>query len=122
VAHVGKLFNSRAFHLLVPDSSHQVLVGGYQSGSTYAAAARTSDGSTVIAYIPTRRAVTINLARVNGATARAWWFNPRTSASTLIGDFATGASQSFTPPDQNDWVLVIDDASKNLPPPGQIGQ
>jgi chitodextrinase len=122
IALVGKLFKSRAFHTLVPDSSHQVLVNGYQSGSTYAAAARTSDGTTIIAYIPTRRTVTVNLAAINGATARAWWFNPRTSASTLIGEFATGASQSFTPPDQNDWVLVIDDVSENLSAPGQSGQ
>jgi hypothetical protein len=36
----------------------------------------------------------------------------------LIGADANSGSQDFTPPDANDWVLVIDDASANLAAPG----
>src|SRR4029077_17560915 len=43
---------------------------------------------------------------------------PQTSAATLIGTFPNSGSQSFTAPDSNDWLLVIDDASANLPAHG----
>src|SRR4029077_7084710 len=38
--------------------------------------------------------------------------------ATLIGIFPNSGTQNFTAPDGNDWVLVIDDASANLPAPG----
>jgi hypothetical protein len=121
VGHVGKLFNSRAFHLLVPDLNHTVMTAGFQSGTTYANAARTSDGSTVIAYIPTSRAVTFDMTKVAGTTARTWWYNPRTGTSTAGGDFPTTGTRNFTPPDGNDWVLVLDNAALNLSAPGTQG-
>lgn len=118
LAYMGRLFASRAFYKLVPDQEHSVLTGGYQSGTTYAAASRASDGSSIIAYIPTSRTVTINLTQIAGTSARAWWFNPRTAAATLINTYPTSGATTFTPPDTNDWVLVLDNASLNLPAPG----
>jgi hypothetical protein len=115
---LGALFRSREHWKLVPDIHHTVMSAGYQSGSTLAATARTSDGNTVISYIPTQRVVTMDMTKISDAQAKAWWFDPRTGTSTLIGTFGTTGSQSFTPPDQNDWVLVIDRASLQLPPPG----
>jgi hypothetical protein len=53
-----------------------------------------------------------------GSQAEAWWYNPRTNTASVIGVFATTGSQSFTPPDSNDWLLVIDNAALNLPAPG----
>jgi hypothetical protein len=118
LAYLGRLFVSRPFHKLVPDQDHSVLTAGFESDKTYATAARASDGSFVIAYIPTNRSVTIDLSKVSGPYARAWWFNPRTAVSTLINSYRTTISKIFTPPDENDWVLVIDNTSLNLPAPG----
>jgi chitodextrinase len=118
LALVGKLFDSRAFYELLPDTSHTVLTSGYQSGSNYATAARTSSGSTIVAFIPTPRTVTIDMTKVSGTSANAWWYNPRTGLATLAGTFPTVGTRDFTLPDANDWVLVIDDASLVLPPPG----
>jgi hypothetical protein len=118
VAYVGSLMSSRQHHRLVPDQTHTVMTSGYDSGANYAATARTATGSTVIAYIPTARTVTMDMTRVSGATARTWWFDPRTGQSTLIGDFSTTGSRSFTSPSSTDWVLVLDDLSLNLPAPG----
>jgi chitodextrinase len=118
LAYVGRLFRSRAFHTLVPDQAHAVLTSGYQSGTSYAAAARTADGRTFIAYLPTRRTVTIDLTKIAGSVARAWWYNAATAESNLVGDFATTGPRSFTPPTTSDWVLVIDDQSLGLPAPG----
>jgi len=118
LAYVGQLFTSRSFTQLRPDQSHTVMTAGYQSGSTYASTARTADGHTVIAYLPTRRTVTLNLAQVTGSLARAWWFNPGTAQTTLIGDFPTTGTQTFTPPVNGDWVLVVDNADLGLSAPG----
>ena len=122
LAYLGRLFASRDFYKLVPDQVHSVLTAGFESGTTYAAAARASDGSSVIAYIPTKRTVTVDLSKIAGPSARAWWFNPRTAAATLINSYKTTGSTIFTPPDENDWVLVLDNAVLNLPPPGVFTQ
>jgi len=122
LAHVGRLLTSRAFPLLVPDQDHSVLTAGYESGTTYAAAARTRDGSTLIAYLPTARTVTVDLSRLAGGSARAWWFNPRTAAAIAIGIYPTGAPAAFTPADGDDWVLVVDSADLNLPSPGSVAE
>ena len=57
--------------------------------------------------------ITSNMAMITSASnsARRWWFNPRSGATTLIEAFATSGTQNFTPPDANDWVLVIADAA-----------
>jgi hypothetical protein len=115
---LGALFRSRGHWKLLPDINHTVMTAGYQSGSTLAATARTSDGDTVISYIPTQRRVTINMTKISDPQANAWWFNPRAGTSTRIGTFGTTGPQDFTPPDQNDWVLVIDGAALNLAAPG----
>ncbi len=88
-------------------------------GADYAAAARTSDGASIIVYAPSQRALTIDMSKVTGTTARAWWFNPSTGIASLIGDFPTSGARSFTPATAGDWVLVIDDASANLAAPDQ---
>jgi Protein of unknown function (DUF4038)/Putative collagen-binding domain of a collagenase len=115
---LGQLLRSRENWLLVPDTNNTVLTAGYQSGSTIAVTSRTSDGQTIISYIPTQRTVTVDMTKISASSAKAWWFNPQTAATTLIGTYPTSGTQNFTPPDQNDWVLVIDAASANLPAPG----
>jgi hypothetical protein len=108
--------------LLVPDINHTVVTAGYGSGQTETTAARTSDGQTIIAYIPNGNAITITVAmdRITSTsnTVQGWWFNPTTAATTNLGTFANSGTQSFTAPDGNDWVLVLDDANANLSAPG----
>jgi hypothetical protein len=115
---LGELFRSRKHWMLVPDLNNTVLTAGQQSGATLALAASTSDGQCIIAYISAGQTVTINLSKISDSSAQAWWFNPQTAAATYVGAYATTASQTFTPPDGNDWVLVVDAASENLGAPG----
>lgn len=115
---IGRLMRSREFWLMAPDLDHTVMTAGYGSESTLAVTSRTSNGHTIVSYIPEQRAVEIDLTRVSGSSAKSWWFNPQTGSSTLIGIFPNAGVQQFMPPDQNDWVLVIDDASLELPAPG----
>lgn len=107
------LMRSRKFWLLAPDHSHSVMTDGYGSGANLAATARASDGSTVIAYIPTQRRVRMNLASITdaGGQVRCSWFNPRSGATTPIGTYQNSGTRDFTSPDQYDWVLILDAAT-----------
>jgi hypothetical protein len=85
-------------------------------------AARTADGQTIIAYVPSGSAasIAIDMSKITDSEskARCWWFNPRDASTRLIGSFPTTGTRKFTPPDENDWVLVIDSLAANLAAPG----
>jgi hypothetical protein len=116
----GALFRSRAWYDLVPDQEHKVVTAGLGEfrGLDYLAAARTSDGSAVIAYMPSNRKITVDMGRVSGSQAKAWWFDPRNGKASAAGEFPTTRARDFTPPAEGDWVLVLDDAARRLPAPG----
>ncbi|WOH68050.1 DUF4038 domain-containing protein [Bradyrhizobium sp. BWA-3-5] len=125
---LGKLFRSRSFHLLVPDTANIVMTEGAAGGSV---CARTSDGVTIFAYLPSSetfwdklisrgRSVTINLSKIVDATnlATCNWYNPGTGAVRAAGTFANLGTRRFKSPDAGDWLLVIDSAAARLPAPG----
>ena len=118
----GKLMRSREHWKMVPDIKHTVVTAGYGSGATLTVTARTRDGQTIISYIPNGNAttLTVDMSKITSKTrtAKCWWFNPSDGATKLIGSFANSGLRHFTPPDGNDWVLIIDDKNANLPPPG----
>ena len=120
--HLGQLMRSREFWKMVPDINHTAVTRGYGSGDQITVTSRTSDGQTIIAYIPNGNAATVrvdmSMISSSSGRARGWWFNPSSGASTLISTFTNSGMRSFTPPDSSDWVLVIDDAEANLPAPG----
>ena len=121
--HMGNLFNSRAWSSLVPDYNHTVVTAGYGtfSSTSYLSAARTVNGNTIIAYIPTLRTISVDMTKVSGSQAKAWWFHPSSGVATLIGTYANTGSREFTPEANGDWVLVLDDAGMNFPTPGSVG-
>jgi hypothetical protein len=111
-----RLFVSRHWQALTPDETHSVLTAGFQSGTGFAAAAATQDGSSIIAYLPTSRTVTVNGSSL-GASMTAYWYNPATGTSTALGTLTTAAPQSLTPPAPGDWVLVLDNPALGFPAP-----
>lgn len=119
--HFGRLLRSRRWDLLVPDTDGTVLVQGAGpiDGAGFAAAARTVDGRTVLIYVPTRRALTVDMGQISGSAAAGWWYNPANGKATALGSFPTRGPRQFTPPSAADWVLVLDDAAAALGPPGQ---
>jgi hypothetical protein len=57
-----------------------------------------------------------------GKAIRAWWYDPRTGVAKAIGRFPKTATREFKPPssgENNDWVLVLDDAARKFPAPGK---
>lgn len=60
------------------------------------------------------------MGKISGTEVTAFWYNPKSGESKDGGHFANTGQQIFTPPSAGygqDWVLVIDDASKNYAKP-----
>lgn len=121
MGYLRDLFLSRPFLDLVPDQS--VLVEPTHSGGAHQRAARGADGRFLMAYTPYGEPVSVWLGLLDGAEARAYWFNPRTGEANEIRTLEASGTETFSPPEGpgrgRDWVLVIDDASENFPRPGQ---
>jgi hypothetical protein len=110
MAHFKSLFTSRNWYKLIPDQKHEVITAGLGefNGLDYLAAARTDDGSCIMAYMPAARTIMVDLSKVAGEKACAWWFDPRTGQQTPAGEYLTGQPCTFTPPGDGDWALIID--------------
>jgi len=118
MVHLKAFFISRPWYNLIPDQKHEIITGGLgeYNGMDYLAAAATADRKTLMAYLPSSRAITVDLGKLSGARLRGWWFNPRSGESQPTGEFLPGVQQML-PPGEGDWGLVIDDKELNLAPP-----
>jgi hypothetical protein len=120
MVHLGDLLRSRCFEALIPDYERR-LIAGYRStptASDHLGAAWGSDGSTAIVYLQNTHRLIIDLRVIRDSLARVWWFDPKTGKATHDSDVETEDLHVFVPPQEGDWVLVIDALSKHLPPPG----
>ena len=121
-----KLLESRPFLTRIPDDSVIVTdavatsvpgAGRYRFSGT-----RDSSGSYALVYAPGGRDFSVQMSKITGGTVKAWWYDPRTGQATPIGLFPNTGQRLFSPPNSGefmDWVLVLDDATQNFPPPGQ---
>jgi chitodextrinase len=122
MGYVRFLFASRRWYDLVPDQAHSVVTAGYgtfaDSGALadndYLTAARTGDGALALAYMPTVRTVTVQMAAL-AMPAYASWYDPTNGTFTPIAGspLANSGTRDFTPPGTNsagngDWVLVLE--------------
>ncbi len=83
---------------------------------------RGSDNSYLMVYSMQGRGFSANTSIISGGSLQAFWFNPRDGRSTAISNPQRGAAVQFTPPssnNNNDWVLVVDDANRGYGAPGQ---
>jgi hypothetical protein len=121
MTYVTNLFAPRRWYDLVPDVLHRVLVAGYGwptpngsvNDSDYVTAAATRDGKLAIAYLPIRRAVAVDMAKLSGRV-RAQWYDPTNGTYVAVGGspFPNSGIRKLTPPGANhggdeDWVLVL---------------
>jgi hypothetical protein len=123
--HGRRLIESRPFltripadNLIVPGPVPTAVPG---EGRYKFVATRDENGSFAMVYVPVARKFTLRLDALTGATFRAWWFNPRDGKATSAGDFPRTPIREFSAPNRDDdldWILVVDDASKNYPAPG----
>jgi len=123
--HGRALIESRPVLSRIPDPD-VVVTGPVPSsvpgaGRYHFAATRDADGTYAMVYAPVGRTFSVRLNKIAGTKVRAWWFDPRTGKAADAGTFPNTGERDFTPPSKGellDWVLVLDDASKNYPAPG----
>jgi Protein of unknown function (DUF4038)/Putative collagen-binding domain of a collagenase len=109
------LFQSRPWWDLVPDQDSSVIVSGRRDfgSEDYAPAARTSDGSLVLAYVPSARTLKVDMSRLSGPVV-ARWYDPTSGNFVAIADGLpnSGLLDIDTPGDnaegREDWVLVLE--------------
>lgn len=116
--HVRTLMESRPMLSRVPDQS--VVVDPLE-GAERIQAIRGADH--LFVYTGAGRPFTVNLGKISGSRVRAYWYNPRDGTSTEIGTFDNTGTREFTPQYEglgSDWVLVLDDASKDYRAAGRL--
>ena len=116
MGYLNDLFASRKWYDLVPDQTHTVVTDGFGTygADDYVTAARTTDGTLAMAYVPSSRTITVDMSTLGGpATAR--WYDPTSGTFTSIdgSPFPNTGSVQFTTPGKNaggdaDWVLVLE--------------
>lgn len=124
LAHVKALLFSRPFLTRIPDQT--VIYSGLSGGLEYVSVTRDgtpgkNNASYVMAYFPQSATVTLKTERLTGKTICGWWFNPRDGSVQSLGEFEKAKRKEFSPPTNSateDWILVLDDASKHYPQPG----
>jgi hypothetical protein len=119
------LLESRPVLTRIPDDSiivtDRVPTAWPGSGRYHFAGTRNADGSYAMIYAPVGRDFKVRMDKITGSRVNAWWFNPRDGKATMIGEFPNAGEREFTPPDKGetlDWVLVLDDAARGYPAPG----
>ena len=124
---VRALFESRPSW--IPDQS--IVVSDEGSVDDRIQSARAEDGSYWIVYVTNGRTIELDLSKFEGSSIHAWWYSPRDGLIYTCDMKETKEPlaispnqdvQSFDPPgivgEGNDWVLVLDEASKGYGLPG----
>jgi len=117
MALVTALFRSLPWYDLVPDQAHTLVTSGYGTfgADDYVTAARTTRGDLAVVYVPTARAVTVDMSQLSGPV-RARWYDPAAGTVTSIvgSPFVNAGVVDFTTPGNNadgpgneDWVLLL---------------
>ena len=73
-------------------------------------------------YIPVGKKFSADLSFLSADQVRVWWFDPRKGEAGKPIILTKGPVMSFTPPAlgiENDWVLIVDDASTKFLQPGK---
>lgn len=113
--YVRRLIESRPMLDRVPDQS---LIKDALGANDRIQATRGKDY--LFVYSTEGKPITINMGKISGNEVTSFWYNPKNGESKDIGRSDNKGQQTFSPPSSGygqDWVLVIDDASKNFAKP-----
>ena len=116
VSYCFKLFEKLPWHKLIPDETNNIIIAGRENfGSRdYICAARASDSSCYVMYIPKGQSFEMNAKAISGKPMRLDWYNPRTGEVIKIGTAETRERYGIDPPSEEDWVLVFYDISLKI--------
>ncbi|MBN1414254.1 MAG: glycoside hydrolase family 140 protein [Bacteroidales bacterium] len=116
--YVKNLILSRPYFERVNDQS---VVAG-DEGEKYDRILVTRGNDYLMAYTFIGRKFTLQMGKISGEKVNAWWYDTRTGEAYAIGEYDNRGTVSFDPPgaeyNGNDWVLVLDNASREFSRPG----
>ena len=115
------LIESRPFLSRIPDATS--IVSEPEAAADSVQATRDEDGSYALIYSATGQPFSVNSSKLSGERINAHWFDPRTGTASFAGEFAHARNHEWTPPSRgagHDWVLALDDATRDFPIPGQV--
>ena len=122
MGYMRKLFESRPFLKMIPDQDILANISG--KDKNIIRAARGKDGSFIIVYSAYGNPIDVKLEKLSADTIKGFWYNPRESESVAIELFKNIKKvKTFVPPSsgsRTDWVLVLDDATKNYSDPAKM--
>ena len=118
VGYLRKLMQSRPLLNRIADST--LIINGQGEKSGYIQAFRALDNAFAMIYLPIGKTISVRTSLFKDKIS-AWWFNPKDGKCQKISVTEKKETMDFTPPTLgigNDWVLVVDDASKGFGAPG----
>ena len=126
------LFTSRPYIKCIPTA---YILSNYKSEDieTHIQSALAEDKSFALLYIPSKQVFNVDMTQVIG-NVDCWWYNPVTGTICdqtgkeikakkpfqTISQKEKTTNYQFSSPTNQDWILVLDDASKELPIPGSV--
>ena len=120
VGYLKRLMLSRPYLTRVPDQA--LLSSPAGEGAEHLQATRDEKGTYAMVYSPQGQPFTVDLTKLSSPQLKAWWWDPRTGVARLAEAFTATPTREFQPPRSGegmDWVLVVDDATKSYPVPGE---
>ena len=84
---------------------------------------RAEDGSFAMVFLPEGGTIKVDARKLTGKSIVAHWYDTRIGKARNAGEFERDSLPEFRAPDRSDapdWVLVLDDASKNFRAPGKL--
>jgi len=120
VGYLRKLVESRPMPARIPDST--IIIEGQGAKELHMEAYRGADNSYLMVYFPVGKTAVINTSFIPGKTLNLWWFNPQTAETMNNGTLENSGRLTVNTPSAgagNDWVLVVDDATKKYSAPGK---
>ena len=114
MAQLGRFFHTLPWWTLRPDAEHRLLTGGIGNRAAEAVAARSTDRSFAVVYVPSSRTISVDLAQLRGPRVTARWFDPTNGRFQPItgSPFPLLRHRSLPTPTSNgagdsDFVLVL---------------
>ena len=120
------LIESRPFLSRIPDPelivSDEIQSSVPGAGTYRYVATRDIDGTYIMVYVPIGREFSVKTDKIKSKQLVAWWYNPRNGKALKINKFLNSGVLTLNTPNKGeniDWILVVDDATKNYPRPGK---
>jgi hypothetical protein len=115
--YLRQLIESRPMLERIPDQS---LIADALGVNDHIQATRGDDYAFI--YTAQGKKFTVNTNKISGSELIAYWYNPKNGEIKEAGRFSKKTHQEFIAPSAgygHDWVLILDDASKNFRTPGK---